>query len=408
MKYLFIIPQYHAKGHSSNINTLMFLDALKTKGHDITILSLDNQKLEYPATEIVDGVKVISLIDSRDKGTLKLGKGKSYKELNPIFKAYIKYSSYLKRMFKNKTEEWPIDAVSYGLIRKYLDKEYDAIISTSHPFVSHVIASYLKRKGYAKKWVAFVWDPYVYNYTLSTKGIKQRKSTVLKAFNNVDRVYYLKGILGKNHKEGFYLSNKETENEIVLPSLRKREVIAPLNNTVPTLLYAGTFYEDIRNPEEMFKVLLKIDSEFFMSIFYFGCQDIIDKYHQEFKGRIVTNPIVDKEEIHRLESESSILINLGNSITNQLPGKTFELISSGKPIINFYFTEEDPALEYFRKYPICFSFNLNKYTDKDILDLEKFIKENINTNISFEEATKKLQSERSEAVISKVIENLEK
>ena len=43
-----------------------------------------------------------------------------------------------------------------------------------------------------------------------------------------------------------------------------------------------------------------------------------------------------KEDIIRIYQEADILVNIGNSIDNQMPSKIFEYISTGKPILNFY------------------------------------------------------------------------
>ena len=101
-------------------------------------------------------------------------------------------------------------------------------------------------------------------------------------------------------------------------------------------------------------------------------------------------------------SKSNILINVGNTITNQLPSKVFEYISMGKPIINFYFDEEDMGLKIFKQYELAFNINVNNYTAQDIDELIEFCKNNRNSHLDFEEATKNLVEYRVDSIAKKM------
>jgi hypothetical protein len=46
--------------------------------------------------------------------------------------------------------------------------------------------------------------------------------------------------------------------------------------------------------------------------------------------------VVDSLEIKKVYASADFLVNLGNSILEFKPSKTFEYISTGKPIIHFY------------------------------------------------------------------------
>ena len=47
----------------------------------------------------------------------------------------------------------------------------------------------------------------------------------------------------------------------------------------------------------------------------------------------------------------------GNKVDNQVPSKIFDYISLGKPIINVYTSEKDPALEYLKQYPLALNIS---------------------------------------------------
>ena len=49
--------------------------------------------------------------------------------------------------------------------------------------------------------------------------------------------------------------------------------------------------------------------------------------------------------------EYDILLNVGNACTNQMPSKMLELLSTGRPILNFYYNK-DSQYEMIEKYPL--------------------------------------------------------
>ena len=150
MKYLFIIPNYHQNADSTAIVSKEYVSFLLKENNSVTVLSFDNFNLVRKPIEKEDNLTVINLLDERSLKAYKHSKEKSYFELNKFLRMTIQLKCKARRLFKVKTNEWPLDSMSYEKIIKYLDDEYDYIISTSSPFFSHVFASILKKKGSEK------------------------------------------------------------------------------------------------------------------------------------------------------------------------------------------------------------------------------------------------------------------
>ena len=49
--------------------------------------------------------------------------------------------------------------------------------------------------------------------------------------------------------------------------------------------------------------------------------------------------------------EASVLINIGNKSSYQLPSKVVEYVSSGKPILNISQVERDSSMAFLQSYP---------------------------------------------------------
>ena len=61
----------------------------------------------------------------------------------------------------------------------------------------------------------------------------------------------------------------------------------------------------------------------------------------------------------------------------QVPSKIFDYISTGKPIINFYYNEKSPTLYYLDNYPLCISIK----TSEDPIEVNKKIKDFVDKSI---------------------------
>ena len=97
----------------------------------------------------------------------------------------------------------------------------------------------------------------------------------------------------------------------------------------------------------------------------------------QYKENIICYGRVPKDVVMGAIGDADVLINIGNSISNQLPSKLLEYIGTGKPIINFYRINNDTSNHYLSKYPLsCLVYeDLNKI-DGNTNFLNNFIMSN--------------------------------
>ena len=60
-------------------------------------------------------------------------------------------------------------------------------------------------------------------------------------------------------------------------------------------------------------------------------------------------PPCSPQAAKNLQLSADFLLNIGNIVTNQLPSKVLEYISTGKPVINFYKSAKCPAMALLKK-----------------------------------------------------------
>lgn len=76
--------------------------------------------------------------------------------------------------------------------------------------------------------------------------------------------------------------------------------------------------------------------------------------------------IVDTLEIKKVYASADFLVNVGNSVLEFKPSKTFEYISTGKPIIHFY--QNGIVDETLMRYPLSLQINIQ---DEHVINKKK-------------------------------------
>jgi hypothetical protein len=105
-------------------------------------------------------------------------------------------------------------------------------------------------------------------------------------------------------------------------------------------VYAGSFYEKIRNPRFMLSVLSRLNRNTFKLVLYSkGCENVVGEYATV--DNIEQHGLITPTQLAEEYRKSDILIGVGNSVSDFLPSKTFEYIAQGKPIVYFNYKGHD-------------------------------------------------------------------
>ncbi len=339
-------------------------------------------------------------------------RGKNISKMPTIQKYAVKILQHLRSIFYQKFENVYGDTIiKSALMRKVKEENvkepYDIIIAVSQPFAYAMLAEKIKKKlkGNPKSYL-YMLDPYVYNYTMSVKKMKKRQRQFKKYTDNVDGLIITRGVYEEAVRKKFDLHGRYIV--VDLPNLVCKENVTGCNNysDKTEILFGGWFYKDIRNPIKMLPILGQIlskNKDVIFTLYCRGCEDAVNKFVEKYPLNVDIKGIISHDEFEKYAEGANILLNLGNTIINQLPSKVFEYIASGKPIINFYFDERDTSLYYLKKYPLAFNLNLNNYTQSDVEGLAQFISENSSKRVSYNEATRNMPEARADNVISKIV-----
>lgn len=156
-----------------------------------------------------------------------------------------------------------------------------------------------------------------------------------------------------------------------------------------TLTYAGSLDIKLRNPETVLKIYKKacdICSDFTFNIYSFGnCNKILDSFKSQLGDSLNLCGCIPSNQVSEKLETSEILITVGNNSNEEVPSKLFEYLSYGKPIVHFYFNDNDAYLNYLGQYDCALCLKLdNALIDENAEKFIDFCKNKNNTKISFD------------------------
>ena len=299
-----------------------------------------------------------------------------------------------------------IDLVS----RKKLINEKSKMLNISFPFDILRVGLKIKKKYPELYWVIYELDPFTYNSILRFQKIAfvyrfLLESNVFRHSNKILLTHELMAQYSNNLLNRYKLKFKD----IGIPILK----ITNNNNNVGEnidLIYIGSFYKNIRDPEYMFEViskLIEINDKICLHIYGPEINSLPNELMTKYNNNIYAHGRVSKEEINKAVLSSNILINIGNSVENQLPSKILEYIGVGKPIINFYSIENDTSNVYLKDYPIaCLIFENWDTIQSNVAQSHDFITKNFRSKVDEKILNEIFYNDKLEIVTKKVIEEL--
>ena len=222
-------------------------------------------------------------------------------------------------------------------------KPIDYLLTVSSPFSAHSAGRAFKQKHEKVKWITFTFDPLIHTSKVKKSfifpKIKERWDIrqEMRVYKEANYNYVTEDVYDNcNH-----LFNSSLQKTFSLPFMIENgtgEAINYFNNNKINLIFAGRFYNDIRNPEYLLKTFISMNnSDMLLHLFITSdCEDLINRYVKMSNGNIILHKPVSVHLINKILNDADVLINVGNSIAAFKPSKIFEYISTGKPIVNFY------------------------------------------------------------------------
>ena len=238
--------------------------------------------------------------------------------------------------------------------------KYDWIISVSYPFMVHrLVKHYRPRQTH---WAMYQLDPFYNNATYSKCRVAQRCRLERSVSKEADALFFVPEQAADYEKEAF-LPIRTKYHPLHYPNFiqPKPTGSSSLLRTEPgciDLVYLGTLYAEIRPPdallalfERMYAQCSSLRLHLIGSVFGVGAGETVARYKERLGDALQTYLPLPTEQAKAVLFEADVLVNIGNTIQNQMPSKLWELIVTGKPILGVCMTRACNTLPYLAKYP---------------------------------------------------------
>lgn len=263
---------------------------------------------------------------------------------------------------------------------------YDAVIAVSAPYyIMQAVAQ--ANIGYAK--MALQLDPFTNNYTLSSRLKKRRKRIEIRTCSRLSVLFagdYL-------YDDLMTIISNEKGNIVPTPlpglvcdSMVDQSRAFDSDGQKVNFLFVGQFYENIRNPHYLLELFSYLPSNYYLHIVGGGCDKEVEKYIPILGERLIRHGWVSKDEADAFIEQYDVLVNVNNTITNQLPSKLFEYISTGKPIVNLCKSDVCLSQPYMAKYEngVCV-VEKQGFIDYNAKLIKSFVEKNLHVVLSKDE-----------------------
>ncbi len=223
----------------------------------------------------------------------------------------------------------------------------DLIISSHEPGVDLLLG--LRAKQHWKMpWIADLADPVLAPYTprwrqaadhLLERKVCQRADRILVTAHSMVDLLYQRHQLPPEHsiviQQGFSTYHSPLKS---LPLPLPPQALNDPN--VLNLVYTGTFYKDFRNPDPLFQAIHQTPG---VRLVYAGDSSGFETELAALGERALVLGRRKHWECLSLQTQASVLINIGNRQTHQIPGKIFEYFGACRPILHLYYDPSDPV-----------------------------------------------------------------
>lgn len=391
-------PYFSANGNCIN----NIINELK-KEHNVIVIAEKND-FALEKYEDYNGVKIRRMNDfltcfhkmcERNKKNAK----------NAIEEKFYNFLLQSKRCIFAAKGVMGLDAIDWRKVRKYKKElervcgeiKVDLIIPVILPIESAIAATNFEKNN-NEKIMAFQFDHFTEGVTINKFKIQGRlrfnrhiriKKSILEKIDKVFILPQLKEFYDKEifneFKEKIILSEHPLCKEIIFDNSKNEKIYGNRIN----LVFTGTLIKKYRNPEYLFNIIYKskIKDELCMHMYTGGdCGEILDKATKITNGVIKSYGFVPLKDALIAMRSADILISIGVTEGNQVSGKIFDYFATGKPIVHFYFKEDDPNLKYFKEYPLALCLKIDDgLIEKNCMEFSRFCKEYAGRMIEFDE-----------------------
>lgn len=286
------------------------------------------------------------------------------------------------------------------IISQSKKNNYDAIITCSGLYGVHKIM--LQLEHLHSNWFVYMVDPYTYNINTVNKSIDEKRTEELSIVSHCRKIFCTPLMYTEYLQDKAFLEFEEKFIQVDLPLIIRidEKYISNRDDSEIKMVFAGRLYPIIRKPDYLFSLMKKLPSNY--KLYLYG--SIPRRYSLEVKinpflrNRIVINGSQRREELVKILGSADILVNIGNTVKNQLPSKLLEYFCFRKPILNVYSRKDCCTLAYSKEYQLCINIFVGDDLNTNVSKIKNMYINLKNQQLSFNEVQKVFRKNTPEYV----------
>lgn len=281
---------------------------------------------------------------------------------------------------------------------------YDAVVAVCAPY--HTAWALAAANITAKK-ATWQMDPYSANREYTPYGGAEKE---LAMYAKIDRAFITK-LMVPDYESGPLAPAKPKTQVLEFPCLSPLPPAPVKAHTGLQCVFAGSLHPEIRQPYALLALFAQLSDIPGLQLVMVGGgwenfpPDTPLACRAALGDRLVLTGQLPPETARSMVAGADVLINLGNTVTNQLPSKIFEYFSSGKPVLNLCANPSDPALAYFARYPLALTLFADDAAAPE--KLRRWLAETSGKHLDFAQSAALFAENTPEAVAHALLKGLE-
>lgn len=329
-KVLFIVKGYYEGTNPNAICACRIADEISSMGAEVYFLSIESRDLE------VSNPKIVCITaDSKHKKTVADFLIYPLDDLETCEKIFC-------------------SAISM------IDKNcIDTVVAFARPYAAGEALRKIKCERANVTTVLFEID--------SASNRYKKPKTLFENFARFKSIIWEKSVYAKTdliinmntHKKHYESKHFDTCRQKIkyvgVPCMQK--ITYPSSELLSTnkgnkFVYFGTFYPKLREPYVMLDTLELVAKKRDITLTVYGIDKNRAFYEKESfkKDYVHVEGSLEHSILLQKLNDYDVLLSIGNKDSDFLPSKTMECICSGKKVIHFYSSKDDPSLFYFEQY----------------------------------------------------------
>lgn len=284
-------------------------------------------------------------------------------------------------------------------------EHFDAAIAVCAPY--HTAWALADAKLHCKK-ATWQMDPYSANKEYTPYGGAEKENSM---YGKMDKLFITK-LMKPDYESGPLAGAKPKTQVLEFPCLSPMEYSAPAPHEGINCVFAGSLHPVIRQPYSILELFATMNRPDVTLTMVGGGWENFDEIRlapmkKKLGSRLVITGQVPPSVARQYMAEADVLVNLGNTVTNQLPSKIFEYFSAGSPVLNLCANPDDPALDYFAQYPLALTLHQNGDTEAQAKALSAWLDSIRGQRVPFAESERIFKKNAPAAVAEALLEGLQ-